>query len=490
MSVTVKLYTFSKRENSTAQPTGGTSFNCTFKDPTSIIDPVILIDATSVTSYNYAYIASFNRYYFIQDIVSVSTNLWEISLECDVLASYKSQIGSSSEYILRSASDWDGDVMDDLYPIKAETTLTVGSSSSGGSPGSPTTGTFEKTNITYIVGILNNTTTDKFGAVKYYAMTPTELGNLMSYLLGGTISGHDILTDTDTFINQLSTEIQNGIARSLSNPTQYIVESYALPYAPDQGSQETVTIGWWPSPLTGNPLVKGTNDNYTYAINSGDLDLPSHPQAATRGHYLSTSPYLRYWLYLGIFGFYPLDTLKAIDSTKIHYSIYGDMFGNVKCQLSLGGAIIDTLSANVKNNFPIGQVSMDALGGASAMLSTVVPTSASAASADEARAASASGLIKGASGILSAAGAMLPQARVSGSAGTFTDVFQPFISYAETHEVVDDDLAQRGRPLCKVKQISSLSGYILVSDPDIAISGTAEENSRIKTYMANGFYYE
>ena len=172
----------------------------------------------------------------------------------------------------------------------------------------------------------------------------------MSYLLGGTISGHDILTDTDTFINQLSTEIQNGIARSLSNPTQYIVESYALPYAPDQGSQETVTIGWWPSPLTGNPLVKGTNDNYTYAINSGDLDLPSHPQAATRGHYLSTSPYLRYWLYLGIFGFYPLDTLKAIDSTKIHYSIYGDMFGNVKCQLSLGGAIIDTLSANVSRS--------------------------------------------------------------------------------------------------------------------------------------------
>ena len=71
-----------------------------------------------------------------------------------------------------------------------------------------------------------------------------------------------------------------------------------------------------------------------------------------------------------------------------------------------------------------------------------------------------------------------------------TGIFGNFLAVSEFLEVVDDDLAQRGRPLCQKVQISSLSGYILVSDPDIAISGTAEENDEIKSYMASGFYYE
>lgn len=479
MSVSAKFITFSKRENSTKQPnlTGATNFDIVFKQPCSMINPTITLQTSNPTAFNYCYIDIFSRYYFVQDWTSIHNGIWEASLKVDALASWKTNIGSASEYILRSASNWDGNIVDTLYPMKTETTMLVGSSGN----------TFDSANICYIIGILNNTDTNKYGAVKYYKMDATNLGNLMKFLLG-----NDILTSTQSFITGLSQELQNGIARSLMNPCDFIVESYALPYTPTVGAAETLTIGWWPTSVTGYPVLKGANGTFTDAINSGSLSLPSHPQAATRGHYLSSSPYTRYWLYLGVFGYYPVDTLQAIDSTAIDYNIYGDPFGNVRCQLSIDGRIIDTLNANVKCNFPIGQVTVDALGGASAMLNTAMSIGSGASAGDEGAqfGSIAGGAISGANGIMSAARAMLPQCRVSGSTGTFLNVFNQFISYIESHDVVDDDLTHRGRPLCQVKTISSLSGYILVGDPDISIPGTAEENVMIKNYMANGFYYE
>ncbi|MBR4860253.1 MAG: hypothetical protein IKV10_03055 [Alphaproteobacteria bacterium] len=482
----IQLTTFSKRENSTKQYNSTwTDFdNCSLKENCSIITPRIEIHTSSdLTAMNYAYIPAFHRYYFIENI-DIYREQYILNLKCDVLATYKSDIGNSSEYILRAAGDWNGDIIDNLYPMKTETTITVGSSSSGGTPADPTTGTFDEKNICYVIGILNNQKTYKCGAVEYYVLNDTELGDLMDFLLG-----QNILTSTETFITGFSQAIQDGVARSLMRPTDYIVECFALPYRPDCGTSETLTIGWWSTTVTGCPVIMG---NFNLSINSGDLSLPAHPQAATRGHYLSTSPFTRYWLFLGVFGYYPIDTLQAIDTTQIHYSIFGDPFGNVKCRLSLNGVMIDTLSANVKNNFPIGQVSVDALGGASAMLNNIMPMSTSADAGDVSGQidASTSGLINGANGLISAARAMLPQGRVTGSTGTFLDVFQPFISYAETHEVVDDDLTHRGRPLCEEKTISSLSGYILVADADLTISGTAEENRIIKGYMNSGFYYE
>ena len=177
----------------------------------------------------------------------------------------------------------------------------------------------------------------------------------------------------------------------------------------------------------------------------------------------------------------------SLADDHVYYIIEGDPFGNVKCKLSISSTIVEVLSANVKCNFPIGQVSVDALGGASSMVSAVMQVSS--ANYDSAEGV-AGGYVSGANGISNSVKAMLPQSRVSGSTGTFVDCFKAMRLYIETHEVVDDDITHRGRPLCKQVQISTLSGYILVSDPDIAISGTAEENTRIKSYMANGFFYE
>ena len=73
---------------------GITIENCVLKAATSILKPVILLmsDNAEITSFNYMRIEAFGRYYFIDDIISVHNNKWEISAHVDVLESYKGDI--------------------------------------------------------------------------------------------------------------------------------------------------------------------------------------------------------------------------------------------------------------------------------------------------------------------------------------------------------------------------------------------------------------
>ena len=72
------------------------TLNGNLRDECSITSPSILVEATSLVDYNYCYIPEFKRYYFISDITSVRNNLWRVSLKCDVLESFKSDILNSS----------------------------------------------------------------------------------------------------------------------------------------------------------------------------------------------------------------------------------------------------------------------------------------------------------------------------------------------------------------------------------------------------------
>ena len=68
------------------------TFTGTLKEETSITHPVILLETVNPTTYNYAYIAEFNRYYYISDMVSVRNGLWRLYLQVDVLESFKDYI--------------------------------------------------------------------------------------------------------------------------------------------------------------------------------------------------------------------------------------------------------------------------------------------------------------------------------------------------------------------------------------------------------------
>lgn len=67
-------------------------FNGSMLNESSIINPVFLITADSITPYNYMYCQDFQRYYFINDISSVRNGLWRVSCSVDVLMSFREYI--------------------------------------------------------------------------------------------------------------------------------------------------------------------------------------------------------------------------------------------------------------------------------------------------------------------------------------------------------------------------------------------------------------
>lgn len=86
----------------------------TLKEDTSIIDPVILIEASmsDLNNANYLSIADFGRSYFITDIKSVRNGLIEVSAHVDVLTSFKNQILSNRGIIRRQQNAYNLNIND------------------------------------------------------------------------------------------------------------------------------------------------------------------------------------------------------------------------------------------------------------------------------------------------------------------------------------------------------------------------------------------
>lgn len=68
------------------------TINGVLRDECNIIDPVINLELFHPPVFNYIYIPSFNRYYFVKEFDFVRTGLYRLKLHVDVLMSYKDAI--------------------------------------------------------------------------------------------------------------------------------------------------------------------------------------------------------------------------------------------------------------------------------------------------------------------------------------------------------------------------------------------------------------
>lgn len=94
MAFTISLFKTASENNRVVKTlTDEKQLSGELRNQTSVLNPSIRIEsADNISTYNYAYISEFGRYYYITDIVSVRTNCWTVSLRCDVLMSYKDEI--------------------------------------------------------------------------------------------------------------------------------------------------------------------------------------------------------------------------------------------------------------------------------------------------------------------------------------------------------------------------------------------------------------
>jgi len=91
-----------------------TSASGTLREPCSIIDPVILMEARPV-GYNYMYIPDFKRYYFITDVKAVNSKLVEVTGHVDVLKTYSADIRSFSAIVQRQENTYNTYLDDGVF---------------------------------------------------------------------------------------------------------------------------------------------------------------------------------------------------------------------------------------------------------------------------------------------------------------------------------------------------------------------------------------
>lgn len=117
----IKLYKNLSEVNTIGKTlTEGSERTGTLKDGCSVLSPSVVFTGENLSGFNYAYIPQFSRYYFIKEITSVKSGLWEISMRVDVLESYKDSIKANTAILKRQEKIWDMYLNDEMF--KAEST--------------------------------------------------------------------------------------------------------------------------------------------------------------------------------------------------------------------------------------------------------------------------------------------------------------------------------------------------------------------------------
>lgn len=129
--------------------TSGTDFTGSLVDESSIIDPVIMLESSTVPAGNYAYISDFGRYYFIRNIESYRTNLWRVTMHCDVLRSFASGIMSSPAIVARSSNNFNMYLNDDHYFCQENPYIFTKTFPSG----------FDTSNASYVLALIGKSVT-------------------------------------------------------------------------------------------------------------------------------------------------------------------------------------------------------------------------------------------------------------------------------------------------------------------------------------------
>lgn len=465
------FYTFSKRPNSTALPGDGVKLDIQLKAPTDIIGPKISISMQNGTpiAYNYCNIPRFGRMYFIRNWTYNAGGVWVASLSEDVLASWREQIGETTQYVLRSSAQNDGSISDSRYPATSEV-QTVQQSFQG---------MFSETigGGFFVFGFISKNP-NSIGAISYVIMSPNNAKALASKLLTNV-----------SYLDIDNTEISDSLTKALFNPYQYVVSCNYFPFDSAEivahlPLVSSIDVGWWSIDV---PCWIMGADNNNVSV-TATVTLPKHPQAADRGAYCNTAPYSEYAVFYQPYGVIPIEGGKIWGASSISLTSTVDLFtGSAILRIKTdSGNMVTERSENLAVSIPLANISMQL----PTNTGSLIQTGAAALFAGAQAIMSGQGISGAASGIMDAAQATNAEVASKGATGSTIAFDMPPYLVARFSIMVDDNNEDAGRPLCKRVLISSIPGFIMVYNPDVSLPATQAELDAIRGYMSGGFFYE
>lgn len=460
---------YSKKKNSTAQPTSGTDVTIALKDDCSIINPVIR-SATMPASVNYCYISEWGRYYFVTNCVYISNTVKEFTLEVDVLASYKAAIGSTVARIGFASTGWNKDIIDNRISVstskkKYQKSVSTALSATG----------------TYILTVFNDDPVGGNGIGMSYAMEEADIIKVKQWM-----SDPDVLDALQQFF--------------MGDPIESIFGCIWVPFpfasVPSVAGVSSIHIGNQSSADEGFTInAKILSGSGLY--NAAQLTLSGLP--FEYNDFRDAEPYSSWQIYLPGIGYTNLnigDWLDTVDM-KIDMTMeYGS--GDIIYYLKdFNGYTIQTASCNAAYQCPMGQETLNGsgivsgLGGVVGGIGTLVIGAATENPALMIGGAGA--LIASAANIAVSANKRATSLKGGGNGRAITDQMDILLTgfFMDTEDCDDVNyIAKKGRPVAETHTISTHSGFIQCDNASVSCSGTALEKDRINEYLNTGFYYE
>ena len=471
MPYTVNFYRFNKRRNSTKRPSTVTAtYSCELKSPCSIEQPVIELPGNiSTPDFNYAYIPAFSRYYYCPT-KTYDSGLWVMSLECDLLASAKSDIQAATAHVLYSSSSYDLDILDPRVVSKAELTIAAASYAMTGAL------TFSTLNQgSYMLTVMNDATDiTTCGATTTYIMSLAEL------------TAFARLLNSQNVLDQLKL--------MWNDPFSGIIECYYIPFNYDPylfaGSVNAIKVG--------NLTFGGVSAHYPYngmmSLNTANATI-TIPWAYS--DYRNQQPFTTFELFVPYCGAKTLDQNLFIGKSTLTLDYSVDFIsGNIQAILHSDEAIVETFEGNCKIQLPLAQ--------AQSRIKDI-------ASLAGGLGATVGGLIAG-SGAVAAGGALAAFNSITtggkynstggfngsilgmslgadGAVGDWQHIQLVRRTYVAS-DTPDNMRATMGNPLNTVTSLSTLTGYLQTQGASVAGIWTDAELARINAALDSGIYIE
>lgn len=410
--------------------------------------------------YNYARIQDFGRYYYVTDWVNDGV-LWTAHLKVDALATYKTAIGNSTQYLVRTSKAADPNIPDRMY----SPTMTHEESQTYGTVGS---GMWDYTDGIYVLH-QNGLIRSQGLRTDYMILTPTAFLQLLNA----------IESDAGDLISQ---DLFSRLISAIWLPLSYTYVS-ANEYAKDFGT------GFLQQPVTVNfKLVEQRTVDVAASVTRM---TPSWHNANRRWDL--AAPYAEYTVDWFPWGTIPLDSVEVANAG-------GDMiFLRAKIDVRTGQSrLYVQLTDSSQNPDKIILETVAPLGvdvpfhASSLNMSSFLGIIPNAAGTVAGVAAESPGMVMGGiTGMIgSIAGAIRGKHQTGGATGAYISVW-PAPRFTQTfYKPTDINYQEVGYPRCIRAKISSNTGYIVCATPYVPLAGTESEKAEVYQYMTGGFFYE
>lgn len=466
---------FSKKRNSTKRPTGGTSTSARLKEPTSVESPVFILKSTSS---DITYVQAMGHYYFVTDIIHVNNEMIEVHCKSDALATHKSEITASSQFVTRCDTQayWNTKLIDESYPLTIDPDIYTKSAS----PSFTTSGS-----AALILALKG------YNGTSFWAMRRAIFGELGDAL-------YNMSRDQDSLWGALVATAP--FEKTYLDPMNYITDARIIPIDASDLSGSTsnsIDVGYWSySDPGGVHVFKKLPNEVIY--NSPSYTLTFESRFLNQYEFMNSNKYRKYELILPGVGSIELDGDQVLTGNNIKIKFSVDTVGGICYEVAYGSGNIfkDYINGNISIPFAVHGQTADyskTIGSATGVIGGIAGGIGMGSSLGPVGmiGGGIAGAVGGIAHAVSSAGPLF-HTKTAGQDGSFArmSVNSDIILKETIYNSSGTDSTRLGAPCMQPVSLSNLTGYVQCMNAAVDIDGFASDRDEIIAYMNNGFYIE